>query len=151
MYIKLESTILCTSSLSSYKVFMPLFECVDEHWMLLVADLKRRQFVVYDSLLTKRAPTRTDLQNSGKEAVAAALSVATDYADARTRQMDHPSCPQQGNGHDCVVFVMVFMDLISMNNKPLLFNQQYVRHMRDKLLVSLLQGKIAHFPDALQR
>ena len=65
MYIKLESTILCTSSLSSYKVFMRLFECVDEHWMLLVADLKWRQFMVYDSLLTKRAPTRTDLQNSG--------------------------------------------------------------------------------------
>ncbi|KAJ8437548.1 hypothetical protein Cgig2_017901 [Carnegiea gigantea] len=158
-------------------VFMPLFKCVDEHWMLRMANLRRRQFLVYDSLLTKRALARTDLLNSGvsspmlhyvfapisrtcanphihdegqKEAVAAALSVATDYADVRTWQTDHPLCPQQGNGHDCSVFIMVFMDLISMSSKPLLFNQRYVRHMRDKLLVSLLQGKIAHFPDALR-
>ncbi|KAJ8420535.1 hypothetical protein Cgig2_002957 [Carnegiea gigantea] len=106
--------------------------------MLLVAKLRQRQFLVYDSLLTKRALARTDLQNSGKEAVAAALSVAIDYADARTWWTDHPQCPQQGNGHHCSVFVMVFMDLISMNSKPLLFNERYVRHMRDKLLVSLL-------------
>ncbi|KAJ8431991.1 hypothetical protein Cgig2_005920 [Carnegiea gigantea] len=132
-------------------VFMPLFECVDEHWMLLVPNLRRQQFLVYDSLLTKRALARTDLLNSGKEAVAAALSVATDYADARTWQTDHPLCPQQGNGHDCGVFVMVFMGLISMSSKPLLFNQRYVHHIWDKLLVSLLQGKIAHFPNALQR
>ncbi|KAJ8442480.1 hypothetical protein Cgig2_022363 [Carnegiea gigantea] len=142
-------------------VFMPLFECVDEHWMLLVANLRWRQFLVYDSLLTKRALARTDLLNSGvsspllhyafapisrtdtnphihdevqKQAVVAALSVATDYANARMWQTDHPLCPQQGNGHDCGVFVMVFMDLISMSSKPLLFNQRYMHHMRDKLL-----------------
>ena len=102
---------------------MPLFECVDEHWMLLVANLRRRQFLVYDSLLMRRALARNDLLNSGvsspllhyvftpisrtdanphihnelqKEAVAAALSVATDYADVRTWQTNHPLCPQQG-------------------------------------------------------
>lgn len=64
--------------------------------MLLVADLKQRQFVVYDSLLTKRAPIRTDLVNNVKQAIAATLSVAADYADASTweRETDHPSCPQ---------------------------------------------------------
>jgi len=55
------------------------------------------------------------------------------------------------SGHDCGVFVMVLMDLLSMRADKVVFDQQHVRHVRDKLLLSLLQGKIAHFPDALIR
>jgi len=50
---------------------MPLFECVDEHRLLLVTDLSRRMFLVFDSLVTKRARARTDLVNS----VVSALSL----------------------------------------------------------------------------
>jgi len=42
-------------------VFMPLFECVNEHWLLLVADLQDQRFVVYDSLITMRLGVRGDL------------------------------------------------------------------------------------------
>lgn len=45
---------------------------------------------------------------------------------------------------------MVFMDMLSMKSKPLMFDQCYVRHVWDKLLLILLQGKITHFPEALQ-
>jgi len=40
---------------------MPLFEYVDEHWLLLVGDLEVQKFVVYDSLITKRAGVPGDL------------------------------------------------------------------------------------------
>jgi len=40
---------------------MPLFECVDEHWLLLVVDLQHRKFEVYDSLTTRRPGVRGDL------------------------------------------------------------------------------------------
>ena len=55
------------------------------------------------------------------------------------------------SGHDCGVFVMVLLDLISMRLEQVVFDQQHVRHVRKKLLLSLLEGKIAHFPDALLR
>jgi len=40
---------------------MPLFECVDEHWLLFVGDLEVRKFLVYDSLQKKRSGVRGDL------------------------------------------------------------------------------------------
>ncbi|KAJ8425455.1 LOW QUALITY PROTEIN: hypothetical protein Cgig2_018853 [Carnegiea gigantea] len=35
-------------------VFMPLFERVSQHWLLLLADVTNRRFLVYDSLQSKR-------------------------------------------------------------------------------------------------
>jgi len=32
---------------------MPLYECVDQHWLLLVGDVAGRKFRVFDSLLRK--------------------------------------------------------------------------------------------------
>ena len=40
---------------------MPLYECVDEHWLLLVADVQHRNFQVYDSLTTTRSRVRGEL------------------------------------------------------------------------------------------
>ena len=102
------------------QVFMPLFECVDEHRLLLVTDLSRRMFLVFDSLVTKRARARTDLVNSvvsalsllqltdtyaqpyqsmshfpQKNAIAAALSRTPEYSDACSWGTKRPPCPQQ--------------------------------------------------------
>jgi len=53
------------------------------------------------------------------------------------------------SGHDCGVFVMAFMDVLSIRTDGLYFHQRDVRHMRDLCLLSIIQGEVAHFPDAL--
>ena len=57
-------------------------------------------------------------------------------------------CLHCRSGHDCGVYMLMFMDLLSIRADGLYFDQPYVRHPRDKLLLSLLQGSIAHFPQA---
>ena len=50
------------------------------------------------------------------------------------------------SGYDCGVFVMAFMDLISIRATGWQFTQANVRLFRDKCLLSLVRGRIAHFP-----
>jgi len=52
------------------------------------------------------------------------------------------------SGHDCGVYMLMIMDLLSIRADGLYFGQPYVRNARDKLLLSLLQGRVAHFPEA---
>jgi len=54
------------------------------------------------------------------------------------------------SGHDCGLYVMTFMDVLSMKTDRLYFDPSYARNMRDLCLLSILQGKVAHFPDALR-
>ena len=63
----------------------------------------------------------------------------------RPHKLSIPNC----SGYDCGVYVMMFMDLLSLNTDQLHFDAKYVGHARDKLLLSLLQGSVAHFLDAL--
>jgi len=60
-------------------------------------------------------------------------------------------CCRCCSGHDCGVYVMVLYDLMSLRAENVVFETRYVRHVHDKLLLSLLQGKIAHFPESLDR
>lgn len=52
--------------------------------------------------------------------------------------------------HDCGLFVMAFMDVLSIRTEGLYFKRRYVRHMRDKFFLSIMLEKIAHFPEALE-
>lgn len=103
--------------------------------------------MVYESLITKRAPARTDLVTTTTAAVVGALGRCTGFGDACSWDMECPACPQQGNGYDCGVYVMVFADLLSMSVQEIVLD---AHHMRDNLLLSLILGRIAHFPTALQ-
>jgi len=50
------------------------------------------------------------------------------------------------SGHDCGVFVMVFMDLLSINGGVLCFSQSDMRQLCKKCLADLLAGEIRNFP-----
>ena len=45
---------------------------------------------------------------------------------------------------------MAFMDVLSIRTDGLYFDQADVPHMRDLCLLSIIDGQVAHFPDALQ-
>ncbi|KAJ8443080.1 hypothetical protein Cgig2_004285 [Carnegiea gigantea] len=72
------------------------------------------------------------------------------YVQPLEWDINHPCCPQQDNGHDCLLYVIAFMVVLSIKTDELYFGGSFVRHMGEKSLLSILQGKIAHFPDALQ-
>ncbi|KAJ8430057.1 hypothetical protein Cgig2_011592 [Carnegiea gigantea] len=51
----------CRYCIGAFAVLMPLFDSVAEHWLLLVGDVKKRRFLVYDSLRSKRDAPRQQL------------------------------------------------------------------------------------------
>jgi len=53
------------------------------------------------------------------------------------------------NGHDGL-YVMAFMDVLSIKTDGLYFDPSCARHVRDLCLLSILQGKAAHLPESLQ-
>jgi len=54
-------------------------------------------------------------------------------------------CASACSGHDCGVFVMVFMDLLCINGGVLCFSQTDMRQLREKCLADLLAGEIRNF------
>ncbi|KAJ8432091.1 hypothetical protein Cgig2_001172 [Carnegiea gigantea] len=54
------------------------------------------------------------------------------------------------HGHDCGVFVMAFMELLSLKADGFHFDQDCVPLYRDKCLLSFIQGRLAHFPQHLR-
>ncbi|KAJ8442694.1 hypothetical protein Cgig2_001787 [Carnegiea gigantea] len=80
-----------------------------------------------------------------KVAIRLALMKLAEFTDVLRWEMEHADCL---HGHDCSVYMLMFMDLLSMRADGVYFDQTYVRHAREKLLLSLLQGSIAHFPQA---
>ena len=108
-------------------------------------------------------------------AVGLALMHSSPYAPCISWEVEHRSCPNKTSkryinclrrllclasalklqlfhfsGHDCGVYVMAFMDILSMNTHTLPFERGYVHNVREKFLLSILQGKISHFPEALE-
>ncbi|KAJ8432413.1 LOW QUALITY PROTEIN: hypothetical protein Cgig2_013827 [Carnegiea gigantea] len=104
-------------------VFMPQLETTDGHWLLLIADLQEHSFLVYDSLPSLAVKTRRELLDSTvSPGLVTLLFVCLD------------------SGHDCGVFVMAFMDLLSLKADGFEFDQDCVVHYRDKCLLSFIQG-----------
>lgn len=62
-------------------VFMPLFKSVADHWLLFVGVVKKRHFLVYESLCTKRDAPRQQLVLSVKVAVSLALMRVAEFTD----------------------------------------------------------------------
>ncbi|KAJ8425360.1 hypothetical protein Cgig2_032876 [Carnegiea gigantea] len=125
-----------------YYVFKPLLETSDEHWLLLVADLSKRSFIVYDSLPSPVTKSRQELVDSVSMGTTSltlltmftrvkritfvlAFLCSTTHADARQWHVITPNYPEQRNGHDCRVFVMAFMDLLSLKAVGFKFDQDW--------------------------
>jgi len=53
------------------------------------------------------------------------------------------------SGHECDVFVMIFMDILALTGRMGCFNQSNIRTLRDKCLANILRGRMRNFPVAL--
>ncbi|KAJ8424003.1 hypothetical protein Cgig2_032387 [Carnegiea gigantea] len=106
--------------------------------LLLVADLRDRSFLPYNLLPAPAAKTRQELLDSVRIALVLAFLRSTTYADAGQWEVVTPKCPEQRNGHDCGVFVMAFMDLLSLKADGFEFDQDCVVHYEENGLVILI-------------
>ncbi|KAJ8435239.1 hypothetical protein Cgig2_015642 [Carnegiea gigantea] len=91
---------------------MALLETSDGHWLLLVTDLRERSFIVYDSLPSPAAKSRRELVDSAVSRLVTLLFAVFH------------------SGHDCRVFVMALMDLLSLKAYGFEFDQDCVAHYR---------------------
>ncbi|KAJ8428407.1 hypothetical protein Cgig2_024553 [Carnegiea gigantea] len=99
------------------QVMLPLYDEHTRHWLLMVVDLQCRRFTVYDSLPPLGLTTSTNAPHWSLE-----------------------------RGYDCGVFVMVFMDVLALQEDTLCFSQDDIRALRDKCLTDLLRGRIRNLP-----
>uniref|UniRef100_A0A7C9DCL2 Ubiquitin-like protease family profile domain-containing protein n=1 Tax=Opuntia streptacantha TaxID=393608 RepID=A0A7C9DCL2_OPUST len=128
---------------------MPLLEERGGHWLLVCADCHLQRFVVYDSFAHPRDLYQESLIHHAIMSIALSMLRTSCFGSALTWDVVRPNCPQQGNGYDHGVFVMAFMDLISIRPNAWRFSHHNVRQFRDKCLVSLPRGRIANFPHTL--
>lgn len=125
---------------------MPLLDGKGCHWLLMTVDCLLWRFLVYNSLACVGDESRDVLLTSATVGIAVALLRTSTLGDALRWDMARVECVQQDNGYDCGVFVMAFMDLISVRADSWCFQQQNVRHFKEKCLANLLKGDIRNFP-----
>ncbi|KAJ8447211.1 hypothetical protein Cgig2_030442 [Carnegiea gigantea] len=96
-----------------------------------------------------------------KLAVGLALMCSSTYTQPLSWKIGHPTCPNKTTkfcisiyqclryrGHNCGMYVMALMDVLSLKTVGLHLEQGNVLYMREKCRLSILLGKIAHFPEA---
>ncbi|KAJ8420052.1 hypothetical protein Cgig2_015671 [Carnegiea gigantea] len=100
-------------------------------------------------MLPSTLPKHMSESVSHKVAVMLTVMKIDIYTGASMWDLIHVDCPQQDNGHDCGVLVMIFMDLVALTGHTMCFNQSDIRTLRDKCLADILWGTIRNFPVAL--
>ncbi|KAJ8423551.1 hypothetical protein Cgig2_007082 [Carnegiea gigantea] len=159
-----------SGEIGGHRVLVPLFDEHVRHWLLLQVDLHRRCMCVYDSLPPTKAKDmqerklcidravkisslhhsplmpRPRFSSNLKVAIALAVMKTDIYTDALTWDLVHVDYPQQDNGHDCGVFVMIFIDLLALIGHTMCFDQSDIRILWDKCLADILRGTIWNFP-----
>jgi len=120
------------------KVFCPV-NLNNKHWGLLVIHVQKKEIIYYDSMGIK-----------GKKYLDGALQYMYDEARSLNHPFNHDEwqlisynkgLPQQENGYDCGIFVILYADYIA-NNLSLTFTQKMVSLFRKKLCVYILKGFI---------
>jgi len=79
---------------------MPLYECVDQHWLLFVVNVQGRKFSVFDSLLRKEATAQATL-------IECAVSTITLLCPFRTLDGVHSCLLLPMNSKECHIFFLV--------------------------------------------
>ncbi|XP_058100342.1 ubiquitin-like-specific protease 1A [Magnolia sinica] len=121
---------------SKEKIMIPLNEM--SHWYLLVIDLKRKIFSIYNSL--KGHQTSTYINTMVSRLKIHLLKNCEIECDGFTVSIGQ-ECPQQPNSVDCGVYLMKFMECLSRGD-IFDFNSGPMNFERKKLVAQLMLGKM---------
>jgi len=110
------------------------------HWYLMVIYVKEKRIVSYDSLVYKHDEDRERLFDWFNEDSKKKMNTPLDKKDWK---LVKGKCPQQRNGYDCGVHVLINADYIS-DDLPLKYNVEVVKLWRKKIAYCILNNNISH-------
>lgn len=137
---------------------------VQSHWACMALDLKNKTAAYYDSLVPSQASSQTKAQNCAKVLLrwlaeehktkkwkeGAPLFTTEDWTVVGAYQ----GVPQQDNGCDCGMFMLLFLDYLSAGFVPVEgrpehggdFDQSDIPMFRQRIGVALLEQKLPEVP-----
>ena len=125
------------------KIFIPI-NLNSNHWILVVVSMQLELIEGYDSMYTKptRRPTNTDIH--------IAMTTVKNFLEQQYEQQYNSSLstswrtatrsgavPSQENGTDCGVFMLAYMDMISVED-DLNFSQTNINDFRARIKLSII-------------
>eukprot|EP01039_Chlorochromonas_danica_P002907 gene2907-3173_t len=122
------------------KVFIPI-NIHNTHWTLAVVYMQEKKIVFYDSMSGGGMVYLRDLKRW----------VADEHRDKKGTDLDMSSwttmsaqgIPQQRNGYDCGVFVVMCADYLT-DDLPLTYRQEEMSENRLKIAASIEQGNLSY-------
>lgn len=123
-------------TLGKEKIFIPV-NLGNTHWILVYVDVRRKRVLSLDSFNAPRYVVRRDVLN-WIEQEHRAKRVPFDRREWASLPK---KAPTQTDGHSCGPFVCLFAAFLS-NNRPLSFKQARVPAMRERIVWSILNGRL---------
>lgn len=113
------------------------------HWTLAVIDLKKQEFVYYDSMGGRRPDILEHLAHWLEDESRDKRGVEIDCS--KWRRVFPKDIPRQANGFDCGLFVLMYADRLGMG-LPFEFHQRHMEDIRIKVLHRLLAKRVPLWP-----
>ena len=129
------------------KAFVPVHIPSREHWCLMVAHVQQKQIIFFDPLYSEKFTVSLGnsymnhflqvLKNVAESFEVTAFDISTWKCTIASKE----NVPQQLNGYDCGVFVLL-TTIFLMDDLPLVFNQSEIPFFRKKLCGWIITGEI---------
>jgi hypothetical protein len=126
------------------KVFFPV-NVGNYHWCLIVAYMEEKKIICFDSMENGRSRRAyielviafLEDESVGLNQDSRFPKVPFDFCVNEWVIEERAECPRQLNDYDCGIFMLTFIDLISLD-LPLLFKQSDVTHIRRRMLQEII-------------
>lgn len=116
------------------KVFIPVN--IDQmHWALVVINVEKQIIEFYDSMGSGGAEIMTNI--SGFVEMEYEKKYNSSLPQMWRKKNMSRTIPQQTNSWDCGVFMIAFMDMLSVGD-ILNFSQQHINHFRERIQLSII-------------
>jgi sentrin-specific protease 1 len=123
-------------------IFIPI-NIGNYHWVLVIVDMHQRKIKYYDSMFSHKDGTRI-CGNLLKWLSYESEHIFKEYfnLDEWTTVLGNPGIPQQINGFDCGVFVIMFADLISRGLSVTSLDNLKTNIYRYKIALLIITGDL---------
>jgi Ulp1 family protease len=124
-------------------VLFPIHRLRLQHWIIVRVDFVNKTIICIDSLNQSDNHNFTGnifrfIQDEYQEQYSTRLNTEEWII------INNINCPQQRNGHDCGVFVMMFLDVLIEEIPLNVITQEFAKNYRIKIGNDLLRGKLKY-------
>jgi sentrin-specific protease 1 len=125
------------------KIFIPV-NITNEHWMLVVVFVAERKICFYDSMRMYSGKLYT--QNILKWIEKECEIDRKPFCQSEWITLNNRNCPQQDNGTDCGLFLLMNVDVLS-DSIPLhntTYSANNMPHFRQKIACDIIRGNVLY-------